>query len=432
MQPTAVRDHLFFAEGSPDREFGPGELREALFLTFERMGPRHRVLIIPPDFTRAHSRAGEIVQLAYEYYGSAVAAVLPALGTHSPMTPTQVERMYAGVPSELFRVHDWRRDVVTLGTVPAEYVKEVSGGLVDYPFPAQVNRLLVEGGFDLILSVGQIVPHEVMGMANYTKNILIGTGGSEGINKSHFLGAAYGMERIMGRADTPVRRVLNYAMHQFAAQLPVVYVHTVIGRKEEGALALRGLYVGDGERSFTMPAELSLKVNFRMLDRPIGKCVVYLDPGEYKSTWLGNKAIYRTRMAMADGGELVVMAPGVREFGEDRTVDGLIRKYGYHGTPATLKAVAENADLAANLGAAAHLIHGSTEGRFGVTYAPGHLSRQEIEEAGYTYADLGATMDRYDPSRLKDGYNLLANGEEVFYVSNPALGLWAHEARFAR
>ena len=222
--------------------------------------------------------------------------------------------------------------------MPAAYVKEVSEGRVDYAWPAQVNRLLKEGGHDLILSIGQVVPHEVIGMANYNKNIFVGTGGPEGINKSHFLGAAYGMERIMGRAQGPVRQVLNYASEHFATDLPLVYIQTVIGRNDKGELVTRGIYIGDDEACFLRAAELSLAVNFEMLDRPLHKVVVYLEPEEFRSTWLGNKSIYRTRMAMADEGELIVLAPGLKEFGEDPEIDCLIRKYGYRGTPATLDA----------------------------------------------------------------------------------------------
>lgn len=420
---------LYFASGSPSSEFTPAELKQALFAVFDALGERRRVLCIPPDFTRFHSRCGELTRLACEYYGPRVAAILPAIGTHTPMTETQIETMFGDLPRSLFRVHDWRQGVVTLGEVPAEYIREQSEGKLDYPWPAQVDRLVAEGGFDLILSLGQVVPHEVIGMANGNKNVFVGTGGSEGIHRSHFLGAVYGMERIMGRADTPVRRVLNYAAERFARHLPIVYLQTVVSLNERGELALRGLYAGDDEECFRRAAELSLRTNFEMLERPIRKAVVWLDPDEYRSTWLGNKSVYRTRMALGDGAELIVLAPGVREFGEDAAIDALIRKYSYAGTPEVLRLVKENADLAGNLAAAAHLIHGSSEGRFSITYCPGHLSRAEVEGVRYGYAPLDAMLAKYDPRKLRDGMNEV-DGEEVFYISNPALGLWAHRDRF--
>jgi nickel-dependent lactate racemase len=290
--------------------------------------------------------------------------------------------------------------------------------------------MISQGGFDLILSIGQVVPHEVIGMANYNKNILIGAGGRQSIGLSHFLGAVYGMERIMGRADNPVRAVLNYASDHFLRDLPIVYVHTVVGRRPDGALAVRGLFIGDDVECFHRAAELSLKVNFELVPEPIKKAVVYLDPHEFHSTWLGNKAVYRTRMALADGAELIILAPAVREFGEDKTIDGLIRKYGYRGTPATLKAVEENADLAAELSAAAHLIHGSSEGRFKITWCPGKLSREEIEGVGFDYGNYAEMSEHYNPDKLSHGYNRL-DGEDVFFVSNPGLGLWAHQSRLA-
>ena len=321
-------------------------------------------------------------------------------------------------------------DIVTLGEVPGELMLEVSEGKLDYPWPAQVNKLLRDGGHDLILSIGQVVPHEVVGMANGSKNIFVGTGGVMGIHRSHFLGAVYGMERMMGRADTPVRRVLNYASEHFGGLLPqIVYVQTVVNKNAAGKLVMRGLYISDDNQAFELAAALSLQCNFLMMNREIRKAVVYLDPHEFKSTWLGNKSVYRTRMALADDAELIVLAPGVHEFGEDAAIDRLIRRYGYCGTPATLAAVKEDAELAANLSAAAHLIHGSSEGRFTIRYCPGHLTREEIEGVHFAYGDLGEYAARYDPAKLADGWNVV-DGEEIFFVSNPGLGLWAYEGRF--
>jgi nickel-dependent lactate racemase len=345
------------------------------------------------------------------------------------MRPDQISQMFGEIPQDLFRVHNWRTDIETLGEVPAEYIREQSEGKLNYAWPAQVNKLISQGGFDLIISIGQVVPHEVIGMANYTKNILVGTGGREGINRSHYLGAVYGMERIMGRALNPVRNVVNSAADQFLRHLPIVYVLTVVGRGTNNALAVRGLFIGDDVECFTLASELSLKVNFEMLDQPIKKAVVYLDPSEFHSTWLGNKAIYRTRMALADGAELIILAPGVKEFGEDKTIDVLIRKYGYFGTPATLKAVEANSDLANDLSAAAHLIHGSSEGRFKITWCPGHLTKEEIESVGFAYGDLATMLKRYDPAKLSHGQNKV-DGEDIFFIANPGLGLWAHRSRF--
>ena len=426
---------MYYEKGGAGLELGASDLKEGLFAALEKLGTRKKVLAIPPDYTRLPSRSGELTEFAWQFYGDALTDVLPALGTHSPMTAHQIEHMFGSLPASLIRDHDWRNDVVTLGTVPAAFVKEVSEGAVDFPWPAQVNKLLRDGNFDLILSIGQVVPHEVVGMANYNKNIFVGTGGSEGINKSHFIGAAYGMERMMGHADTPVRRVFNYASTHFAGQLPIVYVQTVVGLdKTDGVVKTRGLFIGDDFEVFDKAARLALQVNFEMLERPLNKVVVFLDPTEFKSTWLGNKSIYRTRMAIDDGGELVVLAPALKEFGEDKEIDRLIRKYGYFGTPATLKACDENEELRRNLGAAAHLIHGSTEGRFSVTYCPGkqpeNLTREEIESVGFQYADIDEVTARYNPEKLKDGFNILPDGEEIFYISNPALGLWAYKERF--
>ena len=423
---------MYFERGSRNDVITPDETRSILRHVFDAMGPRKRVLAIPPDFTRANSYAGPITEMVYDYFGEALTDVMPALGTHSPMTPEQIKAMFGHLPADKIRVHDWRNDVVTVGTVPGSYVRELSEGRLEYDMDAQVNKLLLDPSFDLILSIGQVVPHEVIGMANYTKNIFVGVGGSDFINKSHFIGASYGMERIMGRAKSPVREVFEYARVNFLKDVSIIYVLTVRAKDyESGEMVTRGLFIGDDFECFQKAADLSLETNFIMVEKEIKKCIVYLDPEEFKSTWLGNKAVYRTRMALADDADLIILAPALKEFGEDKTIDGLIRRYGYKGTPHTLECTSANKDLQDNLGASAHLIHGSSEGRFRITYCPGDgMSREEIEGVGFEYCPYAEMVTKYPVDDLKDGWNIMPDGEEVYYISNPALGLWAYPDRF--
>ena len=420
---------LSLAIGSPETVLTDDDLHNHLCGYLKELGPKERVLAVPPDFTRLNSKAGPLTCSAYAHYGEAMTDVMPALGTHVPMPDWQLERMYPTIPKSLIRPHDWRNDVVTVGEVPAEFVSQATEGIYTNAWPAQMNRLLWEGGHDLILSIGQVVPHEVIGMANYTKNIFVGTGGEKGINESHFIGAAYGMERMMGRADTPLRRILNEAADRFCQHLPILYVLTVVGPDGDGGLVTRGLFIGDTHDIFEQAAALSLEVNFTLLDEAPKKMVVYLDPEEFHSTWLGNKSIYRTRMALADEGELIVLAPEVGTFGEDPEIDRLIRKYGYRTSEEVMKFVDEHPELQDNLSAAAHLIHGSSENRFTVTYCPGKLTQEEVEGVGYSYGNLEEMYKSYPIAELKDGWNE-RNGERFYYISNPALGLWAERSRF--
>jgi nickel-dependent lactate racemase len=422
---------LYFQQGSPEAALSAEDLRQGLETALASFGTIRKLLIVPPDITRLHSRAGELCRFAYERDPGAVCAILPALGTHRAMKPHELATMFGDVPQELFVPHQWRTDCKPLGEVPAELVAELSGGVVAYPIPVGINGMLFDETLDCILSIGQVVPHEVAGMAGYSKNIVIGLGGAENIHKSHFLGAAFGIERIMGRTGTPVRRVLDYVDETWLRSLPILHAITVIGQEPDGSLATRGLFVGDDRECFDRAAELSQRVNIHLLDSRPSRVVAYLDPVEYKSTWLGNKAIYRTRMAIADGGELIVLAPGVKRFGEDPEIDRLIRKHGYRGTPATLQALEDDESLGRNLSAAAHLIHGSSEGRFAITYCAGGLERDEVEAVGFQYARPDEMMKRYDPARLNEGSNRLDDGEEFFFISKPGTGLWADRSLFS-
>jgi len=246
------------------------------------------------------------------------------------------------------------------------------------------------------------------------------------INSSHMLGAFYGMERVMGKDFSPVRRVFDYAQEKFLADVPLMYVLTVTTNKGDDTF-IHGLFIGNQRDLFEQAVKMSQAKNLTCVGPPLQKVVVYLDEREFKSTWLGNKAIYRTRMAMAQGGELIILAPGVRKFGEDDENDRLIRKYGYVGRVKVLELVKRNEDLQANLSVAAHLIHGSSDGRFHITYCTEKLTEQEVTGASFHYMPYCKAVELYNPAALKDGFNTLTNGEEIFYISNPALGLWTCE-----
>lgn len=417
-----------FQKAQTSRGLSDAEIREILTQALAPHMPLKKVLILPPDITRMNSYAGQITCMLYEMLAGTEVHIMPALGTHVAMTDAELDHMYPGIPGDRFFVHRWRSDVEKIGEVPAEFISEVSEGRLSTPLPVEVNRRLLDKSYDLILSVGQVLPHEVVGMANFNKNIFVGCGGSRMINGSHYLGALYGMERMMGRDHSPVHKVFDYAESHFAMDIPLMYLLTVTTLDAEG-IHVQSLACGRDRELFSRSTACSQEHNLNFLDAPLKKVVVYMDPREFHATWIANKAVYRTRMAMADGGELLVIAPGVERFGEDPDNDALIRRYGYWGRERILQLTEENEDLRSNLSVAAHLIHGSSDGRFRITYAPGRLSREETEGAGFDYIPLEEALARYDVTRLTDGFHTV-DGEEIFYISNPATGLWADKSRF--
>ncbi len=414
------------------------QLEETIDRMLEEFPALRKVLVIPPDYTRCYSFAGIITQLIYtklterakDAGGGAGADirvdVMPALGTHMAMNREETDKFFGGtVPEERILVHHWQTDTVRLGYVPEEVCSEISGGLFPEQIEVEVNHLLIDGGYDVIFSVGQVVPHEIAGMANYSKNIFVGTGGRGMINKSHMLGAICGTEKALGVTDSPVRKLFDYAQQHFIdGRIPLVYIQTVT-TNEKDSVKLHGLFIGKSRKPFEMAAALAQKINIVHVEKRAAKVVAWLEPSELRTTWVGDKGIYRTRMMIADGGELVLLAPGVRAFGENEEIDRVIRTYGYSGTDHLLELYRQGA-FDGKLMAAAHLMQGSTEGRFIVTYAvkPENISKEEIESVGYRYADFDETVKRYDPEKLKEGWNILPDGEEIYFVGTPTIGLW--------
>lgn len=418
---------IYFSRGSEQSVLGMSDFIEAIEAIVQQRGNVNKVLAIPPDHTRLDSQAGPITHAALQVLREKLTDVMPALGTHSAMNEEELTKMFGDFPRDLIRVHHYKTDVDTLGYVDADFVSEATEGNYTEAWPAQVNKIISQGDHDLILSIGQVVPHEVIGMANYTKNIFVGTGGNAGIDGSHYLSALYGMERIMGRCDTPLRRILNRAADLFLTHRPVVYILTVVESTRDQGPVVRGLYAGDDHSVFTIAGELASKVNCFRIDEALEKIVVWMDPSKYKKTWVANKSIYRTRMAIRDGGTLVVVAPGVARFGEHDDVDGLIRKYGYRTTPEVKEMVANNDDLRSNLSTAAHLIHASPENRFRVEYCTDKMTKQELEGVGYFKGDLAAVQEEYHVAEAIDGWNESKSGERFYFIRNPGLGLWMNK-----
>jgi len=389
-----------------------------------------RVLLLPPDITRAHSGAGRVTEMLYTLLADeAEVHVIPTLGQHVPHTPAENRRMFGSIPNQRIHAHDWRGGCVRLGEVPADFVQQTTGGAADWAIPVVLNRMLIEQPWDLIINVGHVVPHEVLGFANHNKNYFIGLAGKEAICAAHMAAACYGIENNLGNLVTPLRACFNKAEEEYLGALPDCYLLVVMARDAQDELVHTGFYAGDDLETYMQAARQSREQNITVLDEPLEKVVCVMQGDEFFSTWVANKAIYRTRMAIADRGELVIIAPGLKRFGEQPEVDALIRNYGYCGTPRVMEAYRSDPVLQDLAHGTAHLIHGSSEGRFTVTYAPGHLSREEIEGAHFGYADLEETLRRYPPEKLKEGFNTLPDGERIFFIPTPSAGLWATRER---
>ncbi|MBN1409935.1 MAG: DUF2088 domain-containing protein [Spirochaetales bacterium] len=415
---------------SLDKPFSAAEIREAVWTGLEKAGRGRRILMVVPDITRYTSRAGLVAQAAYHYYKNTVSGILVATGTHEPITAKEIKHMFGDIPAGLFKSHNFREDCIELGAIEPGFIERLSGSALSFSFPVQVNRLFARPENDLIVSLGQIVPHEVAGMAGFNKNILVGAGGGDTIGRSHYLGAVCGMEGIMGRPENPVRKLFSLVMERFLNHLPLLYILTVNGRCDTGETGIQGIFVGKGEDVYNEACSLSVKLNIRILEKSCHKIVAFMDPMEYKSTWLANKSIYRSRLALKDGGELIILAPGVRRFGEDKQIDRLIRKYGYKGRDKIIEMVKTDAELKACLAAAAHLIHGSTDGRFTVTYCTSRMDKSDIESVNYRHADYDKIKDTYPVDALKEGKNPLPDGGKIYFIKDPGQGLWASRDRF--
>lgn len=422
----------FFSEGQVMDAHRQQEMMEKLVAEAKRrIHPNpQKVLLLPPDITRYHCGAGKLTNILYHLLQKQCRIdVIPTLGQHLPHTPEENQWMFGDIPEECIIKHDWKTSCDVLGEIDRKYVKLASNGQADWPIPVEINRQVISGDYDWVINLGQVVPHEVLGFSNHNKNYFIGLSGKDMIPAAHMMAACYGIEDNLGQIVSPLRACFNIAQQQYLSKTPDIFVQIVPTLAPDGEVRITGLYIGNDVQTYVEAARYARKNNVHVLKKPVRKVVCFLDEREYKSTWVANKAVYRTRKAIADGGELIIIAPGVERFGEQPEVDRMIRKYGYTGTPKVLEAYRQDAELRKLGHAAAHLIHGSSEGRFSITYAPRNLTKAEIESVGYRYLDLAAAVQKYPADKLQEGYNSV-NGEEIYYIGSPTVGLWTAKDKY--
>jgi nickel-dependent lactate racemase len=383
-----------------------------------------RVLLLPPDITRAHSGAGWMTEILYEFFSlNADVCVIPTLGQHTPHTEEQNKWMFGNIPQNKIINHNWKEDGKQIGKIEADYVKMITRDKADWEIPVTINSRVLEEKWDIVINIGHVVPHEVLGFASHNKNYFIGLGGKEMICASHMAAACFGIENNLGSLVTPLRHCFNKAESEYLSSLPDVYLQLVMAYNRSGKLVHTGFYCGDDLDTYLLAAKQSMAENISIVP-PLKKIVAYMQGDEFFSTWVANKAIYRTRKAIANGGELIIIAPGVKKFGEQDEVDRIIRKYGYVGTDKIMSLWKKNEDLQDLTHATAHLIHGSSEGRFKITYSTGYMTREEIESVNFNYLDYNKAIENYPPDTLKNGFNVLKGGEEIYFISTPSAGLW--------
>jgi nickel-dependent lactate racemase len=286
-----------------------------------------RVLVVIPDGTRTMPMPlmFEVLAGALEHRVAAL-DYLVALGTHQPMTEEQLARL-VGRPvvegmagrSRLLN-HRWDRPgtFVTLGQIPAREIAELTGGLLVRDVPVALNRLVLD--YDHILICGPVFPHEVAGFSGGNKYLFPGIAGADIINFTHWLGALITSYRVIGCADTPVRRVIDRAAAM--VDRPVTCLALVVTHD-----GINGLFVGPTREAWHQASQLSAQVHIVWHDQPFRR-VLSVMPPMYDDLWTAAKGMYKVEPVVADGGEVVIYAPHVNEI--SHTHGALIDEVGYH------------------------------------------------------------------------------------------------------
>lgn len=417
--------------GAPDLELSPDELRRIVHQALVTLAPDARVLAIIPDKTRDDN-----VDTLFPFAAEVIADrgikqfdALVAQGTHPVMTEEEKRAKVGALESPLTglgRIYDhrWDRDdeLVTIGELSAEQVGLLTGGLLDRAIPLRINRLISSGIYDTILIFGGTVPHEVAGFAGGAKYFFPGVAGPELTHATHWLGALATIEKVIGRVETPTRRLIEAAADFVKAR--VISFSTVVTRAE-GRLRTHALFAGDFRRAFRAAAAVSQKVHIKYTGRKYKRVVALLDE-HYDELWVGGKASYRLGAIIEDGGELLVYAPHLRCLSE--THGRLIERYGYAPLESVREMVAQSAELQSNLCVAAHLAHVAYAGRLdergGIVTRYGITLASSIDEETRRRVNLGfmdyRAFRREDYESDPDTLIVERAGQDLYLVDQQA------------
>jgi len=355
----------FSGAGSAAADFSPRELRAILEQSMMSIAPGARVLAIIPDKTR-DDNTDLLFPFAAEILAARKIAQLDALvaqGTHAPMTVDEKRSKIGGtsVPGlgDIYD-HQWNvpEELVTLGQLSGDRVRDLTGGLLTDAVSINLNRRLGPGVYDTIVIFSSTVPHEVAGFAGGAKYLFPGVAGPDLTHATHWLGALASIENVIGRIETPTRHMIEAAADFVAAQ--IVTLNSVITREEDNRLRTHALFTGDYREAFRRAAEVSRQVHIKYTGRKYRRVVALLDE-HYDELWVGGKASYKLGGIIEEGGELIIYAPHLRSISE--THGRLIEKYGYAPLDRVREMVALSAELQNNLAVAAHLAHVSYAGQ---------------------------------------------------------------------
>ncbi|HET6327639.1 MAG TPA: lactate racemase domain-containing protein [Planctomycetaceae bacterium] len=379
-----------------------------------------RVLLIVPDATRTAplpllfdalcSRLADVAQRVQ---------ILIALGTHPPLTQEQITRLLGlnGQSSsrypnlEVFN-HDWNCDeaLATLGSLSASETREISQGLLSLDVPVRINSRIRD--CDVALVLGPVFPHEVAGFSGGNKYFFPGISGPELLNFFHWLGALITNVNIIGVADTPVRRVIDRAAAMIPAERRCVAFVVSPGG------GVHGLSYGKPETAWRAAVDLSSLVHVRRVERPFQQ-VLSCAPPMYDELWVAGKCMYKLEPVVADGGELIIFAPHLKEISQ--THGKLIEGIGYHVRDYFTKQWDQFKDVP--WGVLAHSTHVRGTGTFEneverpriqVTLATG-LPRELCERIGLGYRDPAVIDPEAFAGREDEGLLIVRKAGEQLY-----------------
>src|SRR6266496_2726217 len=364
---TEISQPVVTGQGSPDLDLSNAELREIVAEALANIGPGERVLAIVPDKTR-DDNTDQLFPAAAEILKRKNLAQFDALvaqGTHPPMTEDQkrakIGAHSVGIPAlgQIFD-HRWDRsdELVTLGELSAVRVSELTGGLITESVVIRLNALLAPNRYDTVLVFGATMPHEVAGFAGGAKYFFPGVAGPELTHMTHWLGALATIEDVIGRVETPTRRMIEAAAAFVPAQ--IISLNSVMTRDDSNRLRTHALFIGGFREAFRRAAEVSRHVHIKYTGRKYKRVVALLDE-HYDELWVGGKASYKLGAIIEEGGELIIYAPHLRSISETHGL--LIEKYGYAPLDRVREMVALSAELQNNLAVAAHLAHVSYAGK---------------------------------------------------------------------
>lgn len=390
------------------------------------------VLLILPERQRLWDKVRDLARIVHAALVERQWQVIVLIARYpgeQALSPAERAELLPTIPADSFQATANLRQL-PVGEIPADVVREACGGLIEDPLPLTLPALFNAETWDGVVNLEAVVPNDLLGFTGPPQNRWLGLAGREFLNAASRIALLSGWENNIANLVAPLRQCLFWAdKNCWPANLPRLDIAVVWGDNFRNERSPIGFYAGVGEEAYLQAALLSRQHNVTVVEEGLQRVVAFFPGLRFASLWDVQQLLPRLAMCLADGGELILLAPGIERLAADDAPLAVYRRTGYLGAAELRERQRTDPELGNEPWLATHLLNGSTNGRSKIYHALDGIDAETLRALNLWPMELEETLFRYRPAKAKAGWNITNEGEKFFFIPDPTAGLWSTKKR---